>query len=144
MATQQILKVRSVPIRFRRAGLSFTTTATTLKVADLSEEQITALKSEPNLVVSESTETIEVSSPDAINADSQKETSSPENATPVTAAEVASHIGLLNVDVADNWTTGGKPQVAVLESALGVKISASLRDEAFDLYQAQQIEGTDH
>ncbi len=48
------LKIRSTrKAGFRRAGYRFSVEPTVISVADLSEEQIAALKAEPNLLVEE-------------------------------------------------------------------------------------------
>jgi Mu-like prophage FluMu N-terminal domain len=55
MATrkQRVLNVTSRPATFRRAGFGFTQATTQLREDQLTEDQINALKNEPNLVVSE-------------------------------------------------------------------------------------------
>lgn len=53
MVTQGVLKVRSATASFRRAGMVFTRDPRVIKVADLTDDQINAIKSEPNLVVVE-------------------------------------------------------------------------------------------
>ncbi|NPA72678.1 MAG: hypothetical protein GXO35_07600 [Gammaproteobacteria bacterium] len=138
--SQKKLRVRSIPRHFRRAGLSFSQTEVTLNAKDLSEEQIIALNSEPNLVV---TKVIEKGAPlflvgqnTVVQQQSDSETDTPD----ISAADLVEHIALLNIDIAGNWTGDGKPQVKALEGAAGVYVTAALRDEAFDLYVAQQAE----
>lgn len=55
-AKQPVLKVRSVPARFRRGGIEFTSEISTHKVSDLTKDQIEAIKAEKNLVVIEAEE----------------------------------------------------------------------------------------
>jgi hypothetical protein len=52
------LVVKSVANSFRRIGLAFTREATHLDPSLLTDAQVTALKSEPNLSVSEATVTV--------------------------------------------------------------------------------------
>lgn len=47
------LQIRAKGERFRRAGLTFGREPTVLKLADLSKEQVAALKAEPQLAVEE-------------------------------------------------------------------------------------------
>ncbi|MGE4501981.1 MAG: HI1506-related protein [Thiomicrospira sp.] len=53
MVAQSVLKVRAATASFRRAGMVFTRDPRVIKVADLTDDQINAIKSEPNLVVVE-------------------------------------------------------------------------------------------
>lgn len=46
------IQVVARPARFRRAGREFTQVPTEIDVADLSPDQLKALREEPNLVVS--------------------------------------------------------------------------------------------
>ncbi len=45
------LKIVSRPESFRRAGYAFTGAATTIPLADLTDDQVAALRAEPQLVV---------------------------------------------------------------------------------------------
>lgn len=49
----KVLQVTSKRPSFRRAGFEFGPEAVTLEVANLSKDQVAALKAEPNLVVVE-------------------------------------------------------------------------------------------
>lgn len=130
MATEKSLKIRSVPPSFRRAGLSFTAKETTLSVSELSEDQIKALKSEPNLVV------VEVDQP-VNDAPGDQDTDDAKLATLVHL------IGQIDVDDKPMWTNGGKPQTAALEDMHGGTVTAKERDAAWQLYQDQQGNGAE-
>lgn len=49
--TREVLRVRSLAARFRRAGLGFNQKERVLFLDDLSEDQVEALEAEPNLAV---------------------------------------------------------------------------------------------
>lgn len=52
----EVLRVSCKRERFRRAGFEFGRNETTLRLADLSDDQVKAIKAEPMLVVHEGTE----------------------------------------------------------------------------------------
>lgn len=49
--TPVAIKVHSLPVRFRRAGLAFTQTPKTIPIKELTDEQLEALEKEPMLSV---------------------------------------------------------------------------------------------
>lgn len=55
-APVDIVRVRALPHRFRRAGFEFGREERVLRVADLTQKQIEALKAEPMLAVVEDVE----------------------------------------------------------------------------------------
>lgn len=128
MATQNVIKIRSVTPRFRRAGMVFTRSETTIDASDLTNDQIALLKSEPNLVVTEAEQTLKDTE---TQADVNK------------AASLVSLIHELDVDDQSMWTTSGKPQASALENLHGGSVSAKERDAAWDAYQAQQSDGAE-
>lgn len=106
---------------FRRAGITVGHKPVVLAMSDISEKQIKALQDEPNIKV-----TIE-------NTDESDKS----DINPVTAQSLIPYIVQLNPDDKALWTSGGKPQAKALTEACGQEVSATLRDEAFALYEAQ-------
>lgn len=120
---QKVYKIRSVTPSFRRAGLAFTNQESTVFASDLTEDQIKAIKSEPNLVVTESEQPID-------EDDSQNDE--------VKIASLVDLIGHIDIDDKPMWTNGGKPQTSALENMHGGSVSAKERDTAWEIYQARQ------
>lgn len=134
MAKQKIFKVRSVPLRFRRAGMEFSQKETVLKAENLSEAQVKDLMSEPNLVVV-------VSEQEALSG-AESECRQPGSE----AAKIASLVDLIaNLDPEDKsmWTGSGLPQSKALEALHGGSVSATERDAAWEAFQAQQGVGAE-
>ncbi|PIP98547.1 MAG: hypothetical protein COW76_20510 [Shewanella sp. CG18_big_fil_WC_8_21_14_2_50_42_11] len=123
MATQKVLKIRSVTPSFRRAGLVFTAKESIVLASALTADQIKTLKSEPNLVVVESEQSDD-------EGDSQSDVNK--------IASLVELISELDVDKQELWTNGGKPQTSALENMHSGSVSAKERDSAWELYQAQQ------
>ena len=61
-------------------------------------------------------------------------------ADPNAIQEVIAAISEMDKDNTDEYTNGGKPDAKVLSQRLGRNVSASERDEAFDLFSAPIVE----
>lgn len=129
MATQKAFKIRSVTPSFRRAGMLFSHEPIEIKASDLTDNQIKALASEPNLVVVEFEQPL-----DGAPKDQSDE---------VKIASLVDLIGHMDIDDKAMWTNGGKPQTAALEEMHGGSVSAKERDVAWEMYQAQQGDGAE-
>ncbi len=100
---------------FRRAGRAWSTEPTTVEASDFSEEQITALRSDPMLTVSENGKAGGASpSDDDLSVD-----------------DVIAAIRRLDPNNPEHYTKSGKPQTDALSESLGREVSAKLRDKAF-------------
>jgi hypothetical protein len=138
---EQLLVICLANTGYRRAGLVFAKGENNLPLAELSREQIAAIKADKRLKVSE---------PDLVPA--SRSLDSPGVATPLISAETppntlsqtqlqtneamsfSAAISLLDKDNPEHFTQGGKPQCTAIEGLMAKPFSASERDAAWHEY----------
>ncbi|HHL35495.1 MAG TPA: hypothetical protein ENJ30_14140 [Desulfobulbaceae bacterium] len=104
-----MIRITSTQEGFRRAGHVFGTAGQEYDDNAFDKEQLAMLLDEPKL-------TVEVI----------------DNETNVDQVVLA--IGRLPIDDPDLWMKSGGPQIKALEADLGVKVTAEVRDQAWQIY----------
>lgn len=108
---------------FRRGGKAHSKDTVDWADGDFTETQLKELQAESMLIV----EIIE-GEPEG-NTDDQKEEK---------IASIVEAINNLPPDDVEAWTADGKPQVSALEKILEIKITASERDQAMEIFAKDQ------
>jgi hypothetical protein len=148
---EQLLVICLANTGYRRAGLAFAKGENNLPLAELSREQIAAIKADKRLKVSEpnmvpasrsldspgiATPLISAAAPltlaaaPAITAETPPQTQLQTNE----AMSFSEAISLLDKDDPEHFTQGGKPQCTALEGLMAKPFSASDRDAAWNEY----------
>ncbi|WP_445945490.1 HI1506-related protein [Shewanella sp.] len=140
---EQLLVICLANTGYRRAGLAFVKGENNLSLAELSHEQIAAIKADKRLKVPEPNM---VSAPRSLDssdgatplilaaAPPQTQLQTKEAISDNEAMSFSEAISLLDKDNPDHFTQGGKPQCTALEGLMAKPFSASERDAAWDEY----------
>jgi hypothetical protein len=140
---EQLLVICLANTGYRRAGLAFAKGENNLPLAELSREQIAAIKAdkrlkvpEPNMVsASRSLDSSDGATPlISAAAPPQTQLQTKEAISDNEAMSFSEAISLLDKDNPDHFTQGGKPQCTALEGLMAKPFSASERDAAWDEY----------
>lgn len=139
---------------YRRAGMAFSHGENMLEPGTITNNQLRQLEADPRLKVTVAeSETLQG---DISNVESGHQSgpldalTSPSDLTELFAQAgdellqtkpktLADAIQLLDPSNTEHFTTSGKPQVDALSELMGVKVSATERDEAWALVQAEQV-----
>lgn len=129
-----LMVVSRQPNGYRRAGLAFNKGDNPLPLAELSDEQVAAIKADTRLKVFETS--MAVDSPGSLdipNGDpslTSQDTTAPE---PLSFAEAIAKLDKANNE---HFTSSGKPQCSALEALIGQPISAAERDAQWAAFTA--------
>jgi hypothetical protein len=143
---EQLLVICLANTGYRRAGLAFAKGENNLPLAELSREQIAAIKADKRLKVPEpylvsaprSLDSPGIATPLILAATPAVTAETPPKTLPQTqlqtneAMSFSEAISLLDKDNPDHFTQGGKPQCTALEGLMAKPFSASDRDAAWD------------
>jgi hypothetical protein len=149
---EQLLVICLANTGYRRAGLAFAKGENNLPLAELSREQIAAIKADKRLKVPEPNmvsaprilDSPGIATPLILAAAPAITAETPPKTLPQTqlqtlqqaneAMSFSEAISLLDKDNPDHFTQGGKPQCTALEGLMAKPFSASDRDAAWDEY----------
>jgi hypothetical protein len=122
------LRVVSKHDGFRRTDRAWSKEATTVKLSELSEEDIKAIKEEPMLVVTEVEIDEEIAEP--VKADGNQAGTTPEDDS-VRIAEIMAAISTLDKGDKSLWKNDGAPNTTAITALTGWSVSAAERDAAW-------------
>lgn len=129
-----LMVVSRQPNGYRRAGLAFNKGDNPLSLAELSDEQVAAIKADTRLKVFETSMAVDsTGSLDIPNGDpslTSQDTTAP---VPLSFAEAIAKLDKANNE---HFTSSGKPQCSALEALMGQAISAAERDAQWAAFTA--------
>lgn len=129
-----LMVVSRQPNGYRRAGLAFNKGDNHLPLAELSDEQVAAIKADTRLKVFETSMAVDsTGSLDIPNGDpslTSQDTTAP---VPLSFAEAIAKLDKANNE---HFTSSGKPQCSALEALMGQPISAAERDAQWAAFTA--------
>lgn len=130
-----LMVVSRQPNGYRRAGLAFNKGDNPLSLAELSDEQVAAIKADTRLKVFETS--MAVDSPGSLDIpNSDPSLTSTDTTTASVPLSFAEAIAKLDKANNEHFTSSGKPQCSALEALMGQPISAAERDAQWAAFTA--------
>ncbi len=129
-----LMVVSRQPNGYRRAGLAFNKGDNHLPLAELSDEQVAAIKADPRFKVVETS--MAVDSPGSLDIPNGDTSLTNQDTTAPVLLSFAEAIAKLDKANNEHFTSGGKPQCSALEALMGQPISAAERDAQWAAFTA--------
>ncbi|QRK80181.1 HI1506-related protein [Shewanella sp. LZH-2] len=129
-----LMVVSRQPNGYRRAGLAFNKGDNPLSLAELSDEQVAAIKADIRFKVFETS--MAVDSPGSLdipNGDTSLTSQDTTAPVPLSFSEAITKLDKANNE---HFTSSGKPQCSALEALIGQPISAAERDAQWAAFTA--------
>lgn len=122
---------------YRRAGVAFSKGENALKPDSITQTQLVQLKADPRLKVTVAESALSSTTLDESTGGNPSDGDLVDSALPANLVEAIQRLDPSNTE---HFTAGGKPSTEALSELMQTKVSAAERDEAWETFQASEVQ----